>query len=180
MSVSIERAEGKTGRTAIANMLQLYIHDFSDFMPPERRGLLSEEGLFVGYPLEPYFTEPDRLALMVRHGGRLAGFALLDQESHTGAPLDWNMGEFFIARAHRRGGTGTAAARIIFAACPGRWEAAVARRNLPALAFWRRAIEEWSGALDVQETDVISKAWNGLVLRFVAAAQTGLKISHSP
>ena len=45
-AITIEPAKTEAGRTAIANMLQLYIHDFADFMSPERKGLLSDEGLY--------------------------------------------------------------------------------------------------------------------------------------
>ena len=170
MSVSIEPAIGERAQAAIAHMLQLYIHDFADFMPPERKGLLDEDGLYTGYPFDPYFTEPDRAPLLIREAGRLAGFALLDRESHTGAPLEWNMGEFFIARAHRRGGLGTAAARAIFAACPGRWQVAVARLNTPALPFWRAAAKGAPGVEDLREDDVQTARWNGPVLSFTSGA----------
>ena len=170
MSVVIEPAKGEAGRTAIANMLQLYIHDFADFMPPERKGLLSDEGLYVGYPLEPYFTETEQQPLLIRQDRRLAGFALLDRQTHTGAPLDWNMGEFFIDRAHRRGGIGTAAARAIFAGYPGRWQVAVARLNIPALPFWRNAVAGAPGVSDLREDDVQSDFWNGPVLSFESRA----------
>jgi predicted acetyltransferase len=166
MTVTLESARREIGRIAIANMLQLYIHDFAAFMPPERKGLLSDEGLFVGYPLDPYFIDADREPLLIREGGRLAGFALLDRQTHTGAPLNWNMGEFFIARAHRRGGVGTTAARAIFTAYPGLWQVAVARLNLPALPFWRNAVSGAAGIADLREEDVQSELWNGPVLSF--------------
>ena len=175
MTVGIEEARTDAGRTAIGHMIQLYIHDFADFMPQGRRGLLNDEGLFAGYPLDPYFTDLDRAPLLIREDGRLAGFALLDRETHTGAALERNMGEFFIARAHRRGGLGTAAARAIFAIYPGRWQAAVAARNTPALAFWRRAIGGFAGARDVVEEDVASELWTGPVLSFTV--RPGAKLS---
>lgn len=166
MGVAVEPARNDAGRLAIANMLQLYIHDFADFMPEGRRGLFSEAGLYVGYPLEPYFIDLDREPLLIRTDGRLAGFALLDRESHTGAPLDRNMGEFFIARQHRRGGVGTAAARAILKAYPGRWQVAVARLNAPALPFWRQAVRGAPGIQGLREDDVRSALWNGPVLSF--------------
>ena len=168
MNVVIEPASDTRARTAIAHMLQLYIHDFADFMPPERKGLLDDDGLYTGYPLEPYFTEPDREALLIRLDGRLAGFALLDRQTHTGAPLDHNMGEFFIARAHRRGGAGMAAARAIFAAYRGRWQVAVARLNAPALSFWRAATTGAPGLDGLREKDVQTALWNGPVLSFTS------------
>jgi predicted acetyltransferase len=72
-------------------------------------------------------------------------------------------------RKHRRGGIGTAAARQIFSLYPGRWEVAVARRNLGALPFWRQAINGHPRAVDVEELDLTTEAWNGPLFRFQIA-----------
>ncbi|HEY5290381.1 MAG TPA: acetyltransferase, partial [Caulobacteraceae bacterium] len=101
-----------------------------------------------------------------RAGGALAGFALVNDNSHSGLPVDRNVAEFFIVRKHRRGGVGTAAARAVFALYPGQWEAAVARRNLPALAFWRTAVSGCPKLIDLEELDVRSNDWDGPILRF--------------
>jgi predicted acetyltransferase len=46
------------------------------------------------------------------------------------------------------------------------WEAAIARRNVAALAFWRRAIGEHPLSQQIEEIDVSRPDWNGPVLRF--------------
>jgi predicted acetyltransferase len=46
------------------------------------------------------------------------------------------------------------------------WETAVARRNLPALAFWRRVIGAHPLVADLAESDVRSGDWDGWVLRY--------------
>ena len=151
-------------RLAVANMMQLYAHDFSEIWSGEARGELGEDGLFAAYPLDAWWREPDHVPLLVKVGGFLAGFALLNKASHTGASLDRNMAEFFIVRKHRRSGVGTAAARMLFSRYPGRWETAVARPNHGALAFWRAAIQPI--AEEVELVDVESPLWNGPILRF--------------
>ena len=151
-------------RAALANMMQLYAHDFSELWSGEARGELGGDGLFAAYPLDAWWREPDHVPLLVKAGGFLAGFALLNKTSHTGASLDRNMAEFFIVRKHRRSGVGTAAARMIFSYYPGRWETAVARANHRALTFWRTAIQPL--AEEVELVDVESALWNGPVLRF--------------
>ncbi len=155
-------------RPALANLMQFYIHDFSEFFAGTARGELEDDGRFEDYPLDDYWRDPANVPLLLRVDGRMAGFALLDAGSHSGRPVDRNMAEFFIARKHRRGGVGLAAARIIFTRWPGVWEAAVARRNTAALAFWRKAIRGHPLAEDVEESDLTTKAWNGWVLRFRA------------
>lgn len=153
-------------RVALENMLQLYIHDFSEFWFDRPEGELEADGRFADYPLDTLWERPDYVPLLLRRDGRLIGFALLNTHSHAGAPLDRSVAEFFIVRKHRRGGVGTAAAQAIFRRYPGRWEAAVARRNVAALAFWRRAVATCPGVADIEELDIISEDWNGPVLLF--------------
>ena len=186
-------------RAALANLMQLYVHDFSDFWSGTSNGDLRDDGRFEDYPLDPYWRDEGQMGdplsgplsdqlsdpvddqvggklsggrahrhvpLLVRRDGALIGFALLNTSSHSGQSVDRNMAEFFIARKHRRGGVGTAAAREIFARFPGVWEAAVARRNGGALAFWRAAVSGCPGADEIVELDVSTPAWNGPILRF--------------
>ena len=171
MTTAIEVAAAlPEDRAALANMMQLYTHDFSEFWAGGSRGELGGNGLFAVYPLDAWWHEPDHIPLLVKVGGFLAGFALIDAMSHTGWPLDRNMAEFFIVRKHRRGGVGTRAARTLFERYPGVWEAAVVRRNVAALGFWRRAIEGHALTENVEELDVQTDHWNGPILRFTTRA----------
>lgn len=153
-------------RAAMANLMQLYIHDFSEYWAGSSRGELGDDGRFEPYPLDPYWTDAARVPLLVRVDGRLAGFALLDRNAHTGRAVDHNMAEFFIARKHRGGGVGTAAAQTILTRYPGTWETAVARPNVRALSFWRRTIRTHPAAAGIEEHDITSAHWNGPVLRY--------------
>ena len=56
----------------LANLIQLYAHDFSEFHPVE----LGADGRFVYKPLPLYWLEPGRHPFLVRIGGKLAGFCL--------------------------------------------------------------------------------------------------------
>jgi predicted acetyltransferase len=152
--------------SAIENMMQLYIHDFSELWSGTSRGELAEDGLFPRYPLEAYWSKTDHIPLLIRVDGSLAGFALLNASAHSGLPVDRNIAEFFVVRKHRRGGVGTTAAHAIFSDHPGVWEAAVARRNVGALAFWRSAVARCDLVEDVEELDLETGAWNGAVIRF--------------
>lgn len=153
-------------RLALANMMQLYIHDFSDYLVGRPVADLGENGRFAEYPLDPYWSDPAYVPLFMRREGYLIGFALLNAASHTDEPVERNMAEFFVARKHRRGGLGTQAARTIFSRYPGQWQVAVARRNTPALAFWRGAINGHEDATALEELDLNTKAWNGPLFRF--------------
>jgi predicted acetyltransferase len=153
-------------RVVLENLMQFYVHDFSEFWSGSPDGELEADGRFGAYDLDPYWSGPDHIPLLLRTAGNLVGFVLLDKHSHSGQPTDWNVAEFFIARKHRRGGVGTAAAHGVFDRYPGQWEAAVARRNLGALRFWRRAIGSHLLVDDLQEHDTSSAQWNGPIIRF--------------
>jgi predicted acetyltransferase len=153
-------------RPALENMFQLYVHDFSEKWAGERRGELGDDGRFGPHPLQSYWTEPDHVPLLLRRKGRLVGFALLNAVGHAGRAVDRNMAEFFVVRKHRRGGVGAAAAHAVFSRYPGQWEAAVARRNAGALAFWRRCVASHPAVRELEELEVASAAWDGWILRF--------------
>lgn len=154
-------------KPVIANLMQLYTHDFSEHWSGMPQGEIGEDGRFADYPhLDAYWREPARVPLLLRAHGHLIGFALLNDHAHGGLPADRNMAEFFILRKHRRGGMGTAAAHAVFSRYPGTWEAAVARRNLAALAFWRKAVASHAHVRDIEESDISTEEWNGPVIRF--------------
>ncbi|MEO8813048.1 MAG: GNAT family N-acetyltransferase [Caulobacteraceae bacterium] len=163
--VSVERANAND-RLVLENLFQLYVHDFSEQWRGRPEGELGDNGLFDRYPLDGYWSEAGRVPLLARRDGNLCGFALLNTFSRTDAALDHAMAEFFIVRKHRRAGLGAAVAREIFSRFPGRWEVAVARGNLAAVAFWRRVVGSHAGLGDLAEIDLDDDRWTGPVLRF--------------
>lgn len=167
LKVELEAA-GPERRAAVENLFQFYVHDFADFWT-ERRTELQEDGRFPAYgPLAAYWSEAGTEPFLIRAGGQIAGFVLIDRRSHSGQPTDFNMGEFFVARHYRREGVGRMAALAAIKARPGQWEIAVARRNAGALAFWRKvAAAAAFGALD--ERDQEDERWDGAILRLVVA-----------
>jgi len=157
---------GPQQRVVFENLMQLYTHDFSEQWYDRPTGEVDERGRFPDYALDPYWREPEHIPLLLRADAKIVGFALLNKLTHTNRPVDRNMAEFFVLRKHRRSGAGTAAAQAIFSRYPGMWEAAIARRNVAALAFWRRAIGEHPLSQHIEEVDVSTAGWNGPVLRF--------------
>jgi predicted acetyltransferase len=154
-------------RPVLENLIQFYVHDFSEFWWDREGGDFDDDGRFgAPFPLDAYWDQPDHVPLLVRAEGRLIGFVLVNAEGHSGQPTDHNVAEFFIARKYRRGGYGTATAQAVFDRYPGRWEAAVVRRNVGALSFWRKAIGGHPNVADVREDDVTSEHWDGAIIRF--------------
>ncbi len=167
--VTLEPA-GPAQAQTLANLFQLYVHDFSEqWFDRTDLGELDEAGLFqVDFDFAKYWTRPGCSAWLIRADGRLAGFALLGTESHSGAPADHDMAEFFVARKHRRDGVGHRAARRLIGERPGRWEIAVTRRNVGAQHFWRKVAADLASG-EVEEHDLDDAKWNGLILRLTVA-----------
>ncbi len=135
-------------KPVIANLLELYMHDFSEFLGWD----LNEHGLYGYRYLDHYWTESDRHPFIVRVDGRLAGFALvsilfLDERSET------SMSEFFILRKYRRQGVGEAVARQLFDQFPGQWSVAQMDRNVAAQRFWRAIIDRYTGGAFAERHD---------------------------
>ena len=159
---------GPERRETIANLFQLYVHDFTDFWE-ERRVELGEDGRFPSYPpLADYWTEPDAEPFLIRADGNIAGFVLIDRHAYSGLGCDFNMGEFFVARHYRREGVGRVAALAAIRPRAGVWEIAVSRRNAAAQAFWR-GVAETVASGTVTERDQDDEHWNGLILRLTVA-----------
>lgn len=126
----------------LANLYQLYIHDFTDFVAQS----LANDGRFTYDPLPSYWTEAGRFPFIVRVDGKLAGFALVKKGSDFSAKSEvWNMADFFIVRGVRRRGVGQRVAKNIWQKFPGPWEIRVITTNFPAHHFWAKAISRYRG-----------------------------------
>lgn len=164
--VSLERGE-PSQRETLANLVQLYIHDFSEFLSAERKLAVQEDGRYADLlRLDEYWREAGRSVWFIRAGGELAGFALLNTRSHCDRPVDFNMGEFFVMRAFRREGVGARAALDLIERHPGQWEIAIGQRNIPAQAFWRRVVDALAPS-QLEELPGDGAQWTGTILRFV-------------
>ena len=124
----------------IGNLLQIYLHDFSEFAGAETPYGQLESGTFAYPHLDTYWQDASRVPLLIRADGHIAGFALICAWSSLACPLDHAVAEFFIARKFRRTGVGATAAKHIFFSYPGRWEVPVRSDNAPALMFWPAAL----------------------------------------
>ena len=126
----------------LANLLELYAHDFSEFSPLK----IGVDGRFGYDPLPLYWKEANRFPLLVRANGNLAGFVFVQQGSQlSGADQVWDMAEFFVLWAYRRHGVGLRASHEVWRTFKGSWEVRVVESNLVARAFWQRALGEFTG-----------------------------------
>ena len=126
----------------LANLLELYAHDFSEFRSIE----IGSDGRFGYQPLPLYWSDTGRHPFLVEMGGKLAGLILVKKGSEvSGDATAWDMAEFFVLRRYRRRGIGLQAAHLVWKQFPGRWEVRVMESNLSALPFWVNAISEFTG-----------------------------------
>ena len=75
------------------------------------------------------------------------------------------MGQFFVMKRYRRAGVGTQGARFIFDQFRGKWEVGQMPLNLPAQAFWRRTIAEYTHGHFV-EHELHDERWDGFLQCF--------------
>lgn len=133
---------GPPQQPIVANLLELYIHDFSEFLPVE----LGPDGRF-GYPDLPlYWSAPGHHPFLVKADGNWAGLVLVKEEQavSTGQPTH-DIAEFFILRGYRRCGIGTEVAHQVWRRFPGPWTVRVLQMNRAACSFWERAITAFTG-----------------------------------
>jgi predicted acetyltransferase len=122
----------------LENLIELYAHDFSEFHPVE----IGEDGRFGYRTLPLYWSDADRHPFLIRVDGKLAGLVLVKR----GEGAAWDMAEFFVMRAYRRGGIGTQAAHDVWRKFPGPWQVRVMDSNVSGRRFWAAAIASFTGS----------------------------------
>jgi predicted acetyltransferase len=149
----------------VNRLMQLYAYDFSEFMDLD----VGEDGTFFpGESKATYRPAPRRHAFLLRVGGRLAGFVIVDEKSRiTGDPDVADVAEFFVMRKYRRKGVGTAAASRTFDMFARRWEVRQTPTNVAATAFWRKAIGAYTKGR-FEEFVLDDERWRGPVQSFDA------------
>jgi predicted acetyltransferase len=145
---------------AVRNMLELYLYDLSEYWPYE----LDVHGQFGYHTLDYYWREENHAAFVFLVEGRYAGFGLVNDDVVSPQSDLW-LAQFFVLRRYRRRGIAGAAARRIFDRLPARWEVGELPNNLPAQAFWRRLIADYSGGR-YSDDFVKDGDWEGFVQRF--------------
>ena len=153
-------------RTALENLFQLYVHDFSSIVPME----VDDTGRFDVTVADEWFTREDHHAYLVREDDTLRGFALVRRGSRvTEDPEPMDVAELFVVRAARGRGLGAKVVQTLFDSFPGRWEVRVRDANAAALAFWSSVVTgEADGDVERAAHSDSGVAWT--VFRFTTAA----------
>lgn len=153
---------GPEHAAALENLFQLYAYDFSEVLGGE----VNDVGRFEPRSFERYWIDAWRHPFLIRANGRLAGFALVHQQSRlTLDPTVYDMAEFFVLRKYRRQRVGERAAALLFARFRGPWEVRELAQNQAAIAFWRKAIRHYTGDR-FDEVTWDNEKWRGPVQQF--------------
>jgi predicted acetyltransferase len=124
----------------LENLTRYYVYEFSQFLPQQIT--VEVDGQFGKlHRLERYWTEPNLHPFFMYANGELAGFALVQSETEE---VPNNMDEFFVLRKFEGKGIGRNAAKQLFDRFPGKWTITQIRKNVPAQAFWRSVVAEYT------------------------------------
>lgn len=127
------RPAALSDKPVIANLIQLYLHDMTEFMPFP----VGTDGRYEYDFLDRFWRFP----YFIMSGEEIAGFALVvDECPLTGRKPCWFMAEFFILKSYRKQGAGRTAVAHVLALHPGDWHVAVPHANRAAKAFWPKAL----------------------------------------
>ena len=124
----------RTDRQLLWNLLQKYLHELSRWYAQA----LDAEGNYPYRWFDAYFTEPDRVALLILDDDIPVGFALLNAHSYIGEAPDHVLAEFTVFPAYRGRGIASQAVQRILDVYGGRWEIKYSERNTAASPFPRR------------------------------------------
>jgi predicted acetyltransferase len=104
-------------KTILANWLELYAYDFTEFCGFDVDKKIAGFGLMKkGCPFSNNATV-------------------------------WDIAEFFILKKYRHLGVGTVIAQDTWRAFKGPWQVRVLAKNQSALSFWQQAIQQFTGIL---------------------------------
>ena len=147
-------------KSFIRQMMELYLYDLSEFVKAD----ISEHGYFGYSHLDYYWVKSKRNPFLVRVENKLAGFALIHQNTYY-PDNHYHLAEFFILRKYRKQGIGRQVAFHLFDLLHGGWEIYHPHANFVAQKFWQNVIEEYTADI-YTETVMENNGWNGIMRCF--------------
>lgn len=126
----------------LARMVQLYLHDFSEYADiGTPYGDIDNSGVFLYPKFDSYWEDETHEPLLIRLDANIVGFVFINQWSASGLQIDKSVAEFFILRKYRSAGIGKMAALQIIKNYQGVWEIPIAEYNQQAKVFWSSVIK---------------------------------------
>ena len=147
-------------KPVVQQMMELYLYDLSEFLNID----LNEHGYFGYSHLDHYWVESNRYPFLIRVNDKLAGFALVHQNTYF-SDSKYMLSEFFILRKYRKQGVGRKVAFHIFDLYCGVWEIYQPHTNHIAKKFWEKIIEAYTAG-KYTKTVMEDEGWAGIMRRF--------------
>jgi len=161
MNIEVIPAE-KSEKSVLRQLIELYNYDFSEYTNED----VDEHG-FYGYShLDHYWTEEARYPFFIKVDGNFAGFILVSKScKYTLNKEAYSIAQFFVMRKYRGKNVGNFAATYIFDLFKGEWEVRVLNVNKPALLFWHKVINEYTGGNAIFHSEPVAD-WDGVGYTF--------------
>jgi predicted acetyltransferase len=139
----------------LANLLQLYLYDFSEFEDFTLNSSCSYEYEYF----DSYWTDTSRNPFFIKADRKVVGFCLLNEVSELGNDNLKSIAEFFVLRKYRKNKVGFQAALEIFSQYKGNWEITYTFKNAVAGKFWNKVVDSLNTSnLEVQNLNKKEKS----------------------
>ncbi len=128
-------------RDIFENLWQLYTHDFTEYIDEQ----VDEHGLYpFDFDFHRYWERDGFFPYLARVHRQIAGFSLVSSRIRHRSGPGRHVDEFFVLRRYRGRGIGRSLAFQTFDTYQGYWEVSEVGTNLPAQAFWRKVIGDYT------------------------------------
>ena len=165
MNIKIEKIHQEK-KHVIANLIELYAHDFSEITQNPDKFEVDENGRFGYAHLNDYWSDANRFAYLIKVEDKIAGFILIRNysviEQKEGS---FTMAEFFILRKYRKQSIGKTAAEAVVRLHKGKWEIPVIDSYDIGKLFWENALHSLVGN-NFTTSFLKNSDWNGMVYSF--------------
>ena len=145
-------------RPIIERLLQLYLHDISEFSSTEPC-----DGQYFYKDWQSYWSDPSFKPFVFVLRGKPAGFVLIRKKQFQVGEFQHQICDLFVLRCYRRLGIGEEVARMVFNQFPGRWEIEVSGQNDVAKLFWRQVMRRYTLR---RYKELHASTMNGIVFEF--------------
>ena len=149
-------------RECIENLMQFYNYELSAWYPID----IGAKGQFCIRSKSTYWAQDHVQPYLLRVGGALAGFAVVDGETQLSTSR-YNLGYLFVARRFRGQGVGKAAFEQLLTPRPGAWEVYHLAKNRDAAGFWSSLFRD----AGIQPERVVIDNEASVIYRFASPLQ---------
>lgn len=132
----------ETSKEVLGNLLELYCHDMSEWLDDVET---DEQGTYSKHYKASQYWKNGGSVFIAKNGELPIGFAIVQPAQQFTDAGGWDLKEFFVLRKYRRSGAGQRLAKFVWDTSSDRWLVRVHSANKPAVPFWRRTVESYSG-----------------------------------